>query len=268
MMASFRLPDIIVPPELNRDELPDLLRHWYLGPPARRHMMLRRFGEVNREVPSASRVLDIGTAWGFNVMALARMGHDPIGVDLVIDQFAVGRTIAEANNVAFPVLGGDASVLPFPDASFDAVTMVETFEHIYIEDRPAALSECHRVLRPGGVLVLSTPNHASVVERFKRFTGRHRWLRRQLPSMCYPDEGTSRKDYHPYRYHRPLPDSEIGALLEAAGFSVERARHFLFMLKSTPAVLYPGFRAAERLAEAIPGLRRTAATACFVARRP
>ena len=268
-MKSFRLPDIEVPSSLDRDELPDLLRHWYLGPPARRHMMLRRFGEVNREVPPGSRVLDIGTAWGFNVMALARLGHHPVGIDLVIDQFDVGRAIADANGLAFPVLGGDASVLPFPDESFDAITMVETFEHIYLDDRPAALSECWRVLRPGGTLVLSTPNHAGVVERFKRFTSQHRWLREQLPSMCYPEEGTPRVDYHPYSYHRPLPDDEIASLLETAGFDIVRARHFLFMIKSTPALLYPGFRAAERLVEGIPGVRRAAATVCFVAcRRP
>jgi len=266
-VTAHRLPDITVPSHLDRDELPDLLRHWYLGPPARRHMMLRRFHEVDREVPSGSQVLDIGSAWGFNVMALERLGHAPTGMDLVVDQFPVGRVIAHANDLSFPVLGADASKLPFPDESFDAITMVETFEHIYLDDRPAALAECRRVLRPGGVLVLSTPNHASIVERFKRFTGRHRWLRRRLPTMCYPEEGTPREEYHPYRYHRPLPDAQIVALLGTAGFEVLGIRHFLFMLKSTPNLLYPVLRAGECIAEAVPGLRRTAATVRFVARR-
>jgi hypothetical protein len=48
------------------------------------------------------------------------------------------------------------------------------------------------VLRPTGRLVLSTPNHASVVERMKRVAVRHGWLRQRLPSMCLPQQGTDR----------------------------------------------------------------------------
>jgi SAM-dependent methyltransferase len=201
-------------------------------------------------------------------MALTRMGYDAIGMDLIVDQFPPGRLIADANDVPFAVLGGDASALPFPDASFDAVTMVETFEHIFLDDRPRALAECRRVLRAGGLLVLSTPNYGSVVERFKRLTGRHGWLRERLPTMCYPEEGTARGDYHPYRYHRPLPDREVIALMRGAGFEDVRVRHFLFMLKNTPSSAYGVARAVERLAEAAPGLRRLGATSCFVARSP
>ena len=144
--------------------------------------------------------------------------------------------------------------------------MVETLEHIYLEDRPAALGECRRVLRPGGTMVLSTPNHASAVERFKRFTSRHPKLRQRLPTMCYPDEGTARSDYHPYRYHHPLPDGAIRALLEDADFTVESVSHFLFMFKNAPDWAYPLLVHLERFGEAIPGVRRGAATTCFVAR--
>lgn len=263
-----RLPEIHVPEDIAPEDRPDLLRHWYLGPAARRHMMLRRFGEVDAELPASGDVLDIGSAWGFNVMALERMGYRAVGLDIVVDQFASGRAIAEANLVAFRVLGGDASALPFPDASFDAVTMVETFEHIYLDDRGAALAECRRVLRPGGTLVLSTPNHGSVVERFKRFTSRHRWMRSKLPTMCYPQEGIGRADYHPYRYHYPLPDDEIVAMVRGSGLEVHRVKHFLFMLKNTGRLLYPVLRALESVGERTPGLRGLAATVCVVARAP
>lgn len=269
-MKRVVLPELRVPETMSREEMPDLLRHWYLGPRARRHMMLRRFAEVDGEVGSGegSRVLDIGSAWGFNVMALNRLGHRAVGLDLVVDQFAAGQTIADANGVAFDVLGADASLLPFSDESFDAITMVETFEHIYLDDRPRALSECYRVLRPGGWLVLSTPNHASAVERIKRLVGSRRWLRDRLPTMCYPEEGTPRGDYHPYRYHHPLPDERIVALLAGAGFTVRTVKHFLLTLKNTPDVLAPAFWRAEALVERLPGLRRLTATSCFSAVKP
>jgi SAM-dependent methyltransferase len=179
------LPEIKVPPDLAHEDMPDLLRHWYLGPRARRHMMMRRFLEVDRHLDRArgTRVLDVGSAWGFNVMALERMGFRATGVDLIPAQFPVGQRIAAHNGVAFDVAAADASALPFADATFDFLTMVETFEHIYNDDRPRALAECRRVLKPGGRLVLSTPNHSSVVERMKRVAVRHGWMRQRLPSI-------------------------------------------------------------------------------------
>lgn len=264
------LPDIAIPPDLARDDMPDLLRHWYLGPRARRHMMLRRFAEVDRHLDLASgrRVLDVGSAWGFNVMALNALGFRAVGVDIVPDQFAVGKRVAEFNRIPFDVAGADACALPFRAASFDHVTLVETFEHIFAEDRSRAMAECFRVLRPGGRIVLSTPNHASLVERAKRVAVRHRWIRAQLPSMCYPDLGTTRDAYHPYRYHRPLPDREIVSLLSGAGFRVAGVSHFLFMLKSTPNALYAPWSRLEAASEHAPVVRRLAATVCVVATKP
>lgn len=267
---SLVLPDIAIPPDLSRDEMPDLLRHWYLGPRGRRHMMMRRFSEVDRhlDLSAGRRVLDVGSAWGFNVMALNALGFEAIGVDIVPDPFVVGKRIAEYNRIPFDVAGADARALPFADARFDHVTLVETFEHIFAEDRPRAVAECFRVLRPGGRIVLSTPNHASLVERAKRVLVRHSWIRAKLPSMCYPDLGTTRDDYHPYRYHRPLPDHEIVALLRGAGFRVDRVAHFLFMLKNTPNALYAPWSVFEDACERTPGVRALAATACVVATKP
>jgi len=267
--VTFVLPGIAVPPDLTREEMPDLLRHWYLGPPARRHMMMRRFAEVDARLCAepGDRVLDIGSAWGFNVMALNRLGMRAVGVDLVPDQFAVGKRIAAFNGIDFDVAGADAAALPFGDATFDGITMVETLEHIFDADRPRALSECRRVLKPGGRIVLSTPNHASVVEGFKRVAVRHGWIRRRLPSMCYPDAGSGRDDYHPYRYHRPVPDRSLVSLLESAGFRVERVAHFLFTLKNTPDAVVRPWVAFERALERTP-VGRVAATACVVASRP
>jgi ubiquinone/menaquinone biosynthesis C-methylase UbiE len=53
---------------------------------------------------------------------------------------------------------GDAAELPFDDESFDAITMFDVLEHISEDDR--AVSEVHRVLRPSGFCLVSTPNEA------------------------------------------------------------------------------------------------------------
>lgn len=85
--------------------------------------------------------------------------------------------------------------------------------------------------------------------------------------MCYPEDGMARDQYHPYRYHHPLPDRAIAEMLRGAGFEVTRHKRFLFMLKNTSRAAYPIMRTAETAAEQIPGVRGLAATVCFAARR-
>jgi hypothetical protein len=139
---------------------------------------------------------------------------------------------------------------------------------VFEEDRARVVGEVVRVLEPGGRFVLSTPNHGGGVERVKRVVARHAWLRAKLPSMCYPDAGSERAGYHPYRYHRPVPDREIVAMLTRAGLRVERVSHFLFILKSTGDALFgPGAR-VEAALERVPGVRKLAATVCVVAAKP
>lgn len=260
------LPDLQIPRDMKPEDMPDLLRYWYLGTRSRRHMVMRRFWEVDSELEQdGGPVLDIGSAWGYNVMALSRMGLDAVGLDLVDEQFEAGAWIAQENDVPFVVAVGDVSRLPFESESFRSITMVETFEHVFADDRPAAFAECFRVLTPGGRLVLSTPNYWSLVERLKRIAVRHPWMRRRLPTMCYPCENLARDEYHPYRYHQPSSATEITRALEYAGFWVRTVKYFLFAMKNTPDSLFALVAGAEKLLERTPGISRLAATVCLVA---
>ncbi len=89
------------------------------------------------------------------------------------------------------------------DGSVAAVVLGELVEHVY--DPRALLGECHRVLRPAGVLVLTTPNLAAVQDRWRFLRGRSP---RQVDAL------------HPYlRLHiRPFTASSLRALLADAGF--------------------------------------------------
>jgi len=109
-----------------------------------------------------AKVLDIGCGSGRHAFAAWKSGATVVAVDWSIKDLAevAGMTAAmtEAGElVGAPggVLAGDVCGLPFADASFDAVVASEIFEHIV--DDHQAMTECCRVLRPGGVVALSVP---------------------------------------------------------------------------------------------------------------
>ena len=54
------------------------------------------------------------------------------------------------------MLAGNLAALPLPDASVDVVVNFQVIEHLW--DQPQFVAECARVLRPGGLLLMSTPN--------------------------------------------------------------------------------------------------------------
>src|SRR5499427_1361345 len=68
------------------------------------------------------RVLDVATGSGNAAIAAARLGCDVVGVDYVPALLERGRKRAAAEGLDIELVEGDAEELPFPDASFDAVT--------------------------------------------------------------------------------------------------------------------------------------------------
>ncbi|MBA8826172.1 ubiquinone/menaquinone biosynthesis C-methylase UbiE [Saccharopolyspora lacisalsi] len=74
------------------------------------------------------------------------------GIDLSPEMLALARTRAESRKPPVDLLEGDAQALPFADATFD--TVICTLGLSSIPDDRAALTQTHRVLRPGGHLVL------------------------------------------------------------------------------------------------------------------
>jgi SAM-dependent methyltransferase len=73
--------------------------------------------------------------------------------------------LLKIEGIAVDVANLNSEPLPYPDASFDLVTCTEVIEHL--ENFRAALREMHRVLRPGGVLIVSTPNVLNLRSRVR-----------------------------------------------------------------------------------------------------
>ncbi|MDO8287789.1 MAG: class I SAM-dependent methyltransferase [Parvibaculum sp.] len=99
------------------------------------------------------RVLDVGCGTGLNAHMLRNMGHAVVGIDLSPVAIEKLRAAGFEGHVCDVIDG-----LPFQAASFDYIYASEVIEHV--SDTERFLSELGRVLRPGGTLLLSTPNSA------------------------------------------------------------------------------------------------------------
>jgi 2-polyprenyl-6-hydroxyphenyl methylase/3-demethylubiquinone-9 3-methyltransferase len=105
---------------------------------------------------SVLKVADIGCGAGTQSLIWAAGGHRVAAVDVSEALIAIGRRRAEEKGLRVEFSVGSAQSLPFAAEQFDVVLMPELLEHV--PDWENCLGEATRVLRPGGVLYVSTTN--------------------------------------------------------------------------------------------------------------
>jgi len=110
-------------------------------------------------------VADLGAGSGLACALLAARGLRPVACDFAAEALRAAR------DSGIGAVGLDAGAgLPFRSASLDGILAGEIIEHLF--DPGRLLRECHRVLRPGGILVVTTPNLAPAQDRLRFLAGR------------------------------------------------------------------------------------------------
>jgi 2-polyprenyl-3-methyl-5-hydroxy-6-metoxy-1,4-benzoquinol methylase len=176
------------------------------------------------ERPAPADLVELGAAPGVQSIALARDGYHVTAVDLGEASEEWGDPSSASMADALAGAGIDlvlwdleATPYPLPSESFDVVLLTEVLEHL--RDYPLkALVETRRLLRPGGLLVITTPNAASLQNRARLLLGRsvHSPLRDWMFGLPHA------------RHAREYTQSELRELVADAGLEVVRVygRHF------------------------------------------
>lgn len=143
----------------NRDERHDATLP--MLPPERTELHLRRYEFAARLAPGA-RVIDAacGTGYGSHLLRVQGGAARVVGVDL--DRRAIDYATRRFGMDGVSFKSASATETGLPDASFDLATSFETVEHVV--DAAGLLDEFWRLLRPGGTLVLSTPNDSGLTK--------------------------------------------------------------------------------------------------------
>lgn len=105
---------------------------------------------------NGQRVLDCSSGCGEGSLILSSVGVQVIGGDIDAEQVEIAKNLCGDNeNIDFQVV--DITNQPFENDAFDAVISLETIEHV---DDKACLKEISRVLKPGGLAIISTPQNS------------------------------------------------------------------------------------------------------------
>jgi SAM-dependent methyltransferase len=144
-------------------------RHWwYRG----RRRIVRAVLD-GAEVPPGARLLDAGAGSGRTLDELAAYGQ-PAG----IEPNPLGVEAARARGHV-DVQRAPIERIPYPDATFDAITCLDVLEHT--DDDVHSLRELRRVTRPGGALLVTVPAYPTLWSRHDEVNGhRRRYTRRTL----------------------------------------------------------------------------------------
>lgn len=155
---------------------------------------------------ACGRLLELAPGRGALSAALARLGHEVYALDIHPEDF-----IAPGQGVRL-IAGNLDKPLPFADSTYDTVVCCEGIEHLEQQYRFAR--ELARVLKPGGRLILTTPNIGNAASRLRYFlTGFYALAAR--PSSEFSRE---RRIAHIY----PLTFWQLRHILHTSGLIIEK----------------------------------------------
>lgn len=161
-------------------------------------------------LPPSGRVLEVGCGTGGLLVAAAKRGLEISGVDIASRWLVVARRRLTDRGLSVFLAAAEAERLPWPEQTFDAIVVDSVLEHV--DDPAVALSEFRRVLKPGGRLLVWSPN------RFTLTTDPHLglWGLGWLPRSWVPGylRLRGRRDWAP----RTLSAFEVRRLVKARGF--------------------------------------------------
>ena len=118
-----------------------------------------------RELVKGKLVLDAACGDGYGSSILAETAEKVYGLDLDVDVVKTANQKYGKNHLEY--VAGSVASLPFQDAMFDVVISFETIEHVDKETQEKFLEEIKRVLKPDGIMIMSTPNKAIYTDLVK-----------------------------------------------------------------------------------------------------
>lgn len=171
--------------------------HWATDPHDRRPL-------------AGKQALDVGCGAGLLTEPLTRLGANVTGIDAAIENVQAARAHAEAMGLSIAYRSGEVGALLLDDARFDLITSMEVIEHV--ADPAVFIAALASLLKPGGLLVISTPNRTP----------------QSRLAMITLGEGLGRIPKGTHDWNRFVTPDELEKLLSAHGLEIIDRRGLAF----------------------------------------
>ena len=196
--------------DLIADGYYDMVFHRCRGVQSKWHHM--KFARVRDEMGACSRHLDVGCGPGTFIGSLSSSLLS-VGYDISETQIKYASDRYGGDNRSFVHSCGDG--LPFDDEMFDIVTAIELIEHLPERGATSLPREMHRVLKPAGRIIVTTPNYGSLWPLLER-------LLSHIGSYDYAEQHNNRFDNVRLRHEMEasgMHDVKVEAFMGLAPFT-------------------------------------------------
>lgn len=216
------------------------------------------------------RLLDCGCGAGSYLRHFAALGWQVAGLEFLPEKIAAARA---AGLGAEAVVQGDLQAMPFESESFDILLFNEVLEHVPSDE--AALVEAYRVLKPGGLLVVFSPNRLYPFESHGVL-----WKQREpkvkvpvwTPFIPYIPLSVGRRFFH--YWARNYWPHELRSLVVRSGFVIQETSYVWQTFEGISGdrsgflrVARPALRRLSLLLERLPGVRAFGVSQYICARK-
>lgn len=196
--------------------------------PFRYNNKIYRMNYVLESIPDAHKkdqqALDLGCGGGIFLPALERKGYQVTGVDISTNMIAMAKELCVSVSLKVDLIVGDCNKTGFQSNLFDVCICVGLIEHQMSDD--VLLKEAYRILKPGGVLIITIRNYLCPHVRFQYAI--NNLVQKMTINSKKPNWKNKFKKTFDSRQHNPI---KFRKSLRIAGFDFIRSRysHFYFL---------------------------------------
>lgn len=165
-----------------------------------------------------SKILDVGSGAGRNLLYLARQGFEATGIDISKKGVELTKQQLQQEKLKGSVVVGDIQKLPFDDTSFDSAISRRVLDYNNTEGVVAKMQEIARVIKPDGIFFLTVRSEHQPIKQNEELVEENQWRGKTYRVTSGTEQGA---------FQHYFTEDEVRDFAKSTGFAVEELREIV-----------------------------------------